>query len=373
MKYLIIFLMLPFNIFSQTISSVAGNGTNGYSGDGGQATNAQFGGVQAIAIDSSNNLFFSDYQYNVIRRIDAITGVITTIAGIGTAGFSGDGGPATLAEFNDPNYLALDHLGNLYITDYHNYRVRKIDTSGIITTYAGSGSSSYSGDGGAATLAGFDGMRGIATDDSNNVYVGDVLIGIIRKIDHSTGIISTVAGNGISGFSGDGGPATLAELNQIHDIYIDNSDNIYAAEWGDDRVRKITTATGIISTVGGCGSCSTSTDSIPATDEFIQPYAIAVDLANNIYVSDFGPHRIKKINTITDTITNFAGNGTYGFTGDGGPAISAEIEGPCHISFDNCGNLYFPDCYAQRIRKITIPPTAPTICLLYTSPSPRDS
>ena len=211
-----------------SISTIAGTTTSGFSGDGGAATSAQLNYPAGLAIDASGNIYFADQGNQRVRKITASTGIISTIAGTGTSGFSGDGGAATSAQINNPAAVAVDASGNIYISDQYNQRIRKITAStGNISTIAGTGTYSYTGDGGAATSATFQNPAGIEIDGSGNIYIADLFNHVVRKITASTGVISTVAGSGSAGYSGDGGSATSANLNYPTDIALDDSGHLY--------------------------------------------------------------------------------------------------------------------------------------------------
>ena len=220
-----------------------------------------------MAVDASGNLYIADTGNNRIRKVSA-TGIITTVAGNGSAGYSGDGGPATSAQLDGPEGVAVDGSGNLYIADTCNNRIRKVSATGIITTVAGNGSAGYSGDGGPATSAQLSLPAGVAVDGSGNLYIADSGNNRIRKVS-ATGIITTVAGNGSPGYSGDGGPATSAQLNQPAGVAVDASGNLYIADSSNNRIRKVS-ATGIITTVAGNGFDGYSGDGGPATSAATQ-------------------------------------------------------------------------------------------------------
>ena len=324
------------------ITTVAGNGISGYSGDGGSATSAELGSVRGIAIDSSGNLYITDPTNNVIRKV--VAGIITTIAG--TDRHSGDGGSATNAELDFPNGIASDSSGNVYIADSFNHRIRKINTSGIITTLVGTGKAGYSGDGGPATSAQLDSPRKIVFH-LGNLYILDTGNFRIRKVN-SSGIITTVAGNGTQGFSGDGGPATTAELSPPQGIALDSSGNLYITD--SSRIRKVNTS-GTISTIVGTGTDGFFGDGLSATNaELSTPGGIALDSSGNLYLCDSGNHRIRKV--VAGIITTIVGTGTDGFSGDGGSAATAQLSNPMGITLDSSGNLYIYDSYNHRIRKV---------------------
>ena len=214
------------------ITTIAGNGIAGYSGDGGLATNAELNNPYGVAVDSNGNIYIADTNNNRIRKVNSTTGIITTIAGNGTAGYSGDGGLATNAELYYPYGVAVDSNGNIYIADTYNNRIRKVNsTTGIITTIAGNGTAGYSGDGGPATNAQLNYPYGVAVDSSGNIYIADTDNNRIRKVNSTTGIITTIAGNGNPGYSGDGGPATNAELYDPSGVAVDSNGNIYIADY----------------------------------------------------------------------------------------------------------------------------------------------
>ncbi len=350
-KYLfIILLLLPFCVNGQVITTVVGGGTSGL-GDGGMATLATIGNIQSTAFDKSGNLFIADGTKHRIRRVDAVTGVITTIAGTGSAGFTGDGGSAIAAKLNYPTWIAFDPNGNLYINDGLNKRIRKVDmTTNIITTYAGNGNNGYSGDGGQATSAEFWAMQGIAFNSSGDLFVADDGNHKIRKITPA-GIINTYAGVSTSGFSGDGGPALNAEFLALRGITVDNFGNVHVADLHNGRVRKIDSSSLIITTVAGNGIGFYASDSIQAINSGLAPWGIDFDKNNNLYIADWDNSRILKVDGAGEIYT-VAGNGIAGFSGDGGPAVNAKIDAE-GITVDSCDNLFISDFANQRVRKIT--------------------
>ena len=331
------------------ITTIGGTGERGFGGDGGPATEAQFNFPTGLAVDGSGNLYVADTGNTRIRRIDA-EGVITTIAGTGERGFGGDGGPATEAQLSSPFGLAVDGSGNLYVADTNNHRIRRIDAEGVITTIAGTGEGGAGGDGGPATEAQFSSPYGLAVDGSGNLYVADLSNHRIRRID-AEGVITTIGGTGERGFGGDGGPATEAQFNFPTGLAVDGSGNLYVADTGNTRIRRID-AEGVITTIAGTGERGFGGDGGPATEaQFAWPTGLALDGSGNLYVADSGDNRVRRIDA-EGVITTFAGTGKYGFGGDGGPATEAQFSWPWQLALDGSGNLYVADHDNSRIRRI---------------------
>ena len=340
------------NLYAQFITTAVGNGSASYSGDAGQATAAGLSNPRGIAFDAAGNLYISDGSNHVIRKVTT-TGIITTIAGTGAAGFSGDGAAATAAMLDIPFSIALDAAGNIYFTDYSQNVVRKINTSGIISTIAGVGGiAGYSGVGGPATAALLSTPLGIAVDGTGNVFFSNSLNSVVQEIT-TGGILVNVAGNGTAGYSGDGAAATAASLNQPTGLARDASGNIYIAEFANSVVRKVT-PTGIISTVAGiAGSSGFGGDGGPATNALLtNPEGVIVDGAGNIYIADRYNHAIRRINTAGIISTVAGTGGSLGYSGDGGAAVSAALNAPIDVKFDAAGNLYIDDSHNNVIRKV---------------------
>ncbi len=336
------------------INTVAGTGTFGYSGDNSVATSAELNAPFGVTVDGAGNLYIADGQNSVIREVTAATGVINTVAGNGSAGYSGDSGPATGASLYLPFGIAVDGAGNLYIADTENSVIRMVTATGLIGTVVGGGSAGYVGDGGVATGADLNFPQAIAVDGGGNLYIADTDNSVVRKVSAATGVISTVAGNGSYGYAGDGEAATSAELNEPQAIAVDGGGNLYIADTNNRVIRKVAAATGIISTVAGTGSYGYSGDGGPATSAGLSdPYGIAVDAAGNLYIADTYNEVIRKVTIATGVISTVAGNGSGGYAGDGGPATSAELSSPEGIAVDGAGNLYIADTYNSVIRKVT--------------------
>jgi hypothetical protein len=294
------------------ITTVAGNGSNGYSGDGGQATNASVSPVD-VAVDASGNIFIAEQFNNVIRKVQT-NGIISTVAGDGTEGYSGDGKAATNASLSGPTGVAVDVFGNIFIADEGNSRIRKVGVNGIITTVAGNGSDTYSGNDGPATQAGVGYPNGVAVDASSNLFIAQSTH--IRKVD-AAGIITTVAGNGTSGYAGDGGPATEASLSNPANLTVDSSGNILFADTYTNRIRKVD-INGIISTIAGSGSPGYSGDGGPATNASLAfPSAVAADPSGNILIADWFNNRVRKVafggapTLSLENVSGAAGGGDY--------------------------------------------------------------
>ena len=358
------------------ITTFAGTGVQGSSGDGGPATSAALNHPIGVVADSAGNVYIADYYGHQVRKVSAATGILTTVAGTGAGASGGDGGPATAADLFYPIDVAVDGAGNLYIAEHDGNRIRMVAAgTGIISTVAGTGASGFSGDGGPATAAAISYPWGLDVDGTGNLFIADGANRRIRRIDAATGVITTIGGNGVGGFSGDGGPATAASMNYPYGVAVDGSGNVYVADGDNYRVRRIDAATGVITTVAGDGTDASSGDGGPATTARVAyPLALDTDAAGNLFISEYSGYRIRKIEAATGVITTVAGNGSSGFSGDGGPATAAQFSNPYGISVDGSDNLYVADIYNQRIRKVgagtvTPPADGPPYTLTVTPPT----
>lgn len=347
----IVFALGFFNpTYSQVITTVAGNGLAGFSGDGGAAISASLDTPTCIATDLAGNLYINVQRSNRVRKVDA-SGTITTVAGNGSLGYGGDGGPATAAALAGNWGMAVDAFGNIYICDQGNHRVRKVTSTGTITTIAGTGVSGFSGDGGPATAAKMNAPLGIAVDPSGNVYFSDSYNFCVRKINTS-GIITTVAGiPGSAGFSGDGGPATSARLKYIWGMALDAAGNLYLCDAPNDRVRKVDVS-GIITTIAGSGTPGYDLDNVAATvAKLNKPLNVFVAGDGKIYIADYANNRIRRIDN-AGIITTIAGTGVGGFNGDGIAATAADIHHPIGVLADADDNVFLSDMLNSRVRKV---------------------
>lgn len=355
-------VLAPVAARAQTIVTFAGTGQAGFSGDGGPATQAMINQVVGLAVDGAGNVYLADERNNRVRKVDR-NGVITTLAGTGQAGFGGDGGPAAQAQLNGPTGVCTDPAGNVYINDNSNFRVRRVSPGGTITTVAGNGQGSRVigttfgtvGDGGPATAASFSIPIRCAADRAGNLYVTDQGAHCVRRIDGG-GTISTFAGRCVAaaatnGFSGDGGLATAAVLNNPTALTSDAQGNLYISDQFNHRVRRVDSG-GMIQTVAGNGSQGFSGDGGPATAAGVPfPGSTAVDPAGNLFVVDNVGNRVRRVTGAT--INTVAGTGAAGFGGDNGSPAQAMLNAPFAIALDASGNLYVGDTNNHRVRRIS--------------------
>ena len=345
---LAIVMLSGVEAFAQNINTYAGTGSSSYSGDGAAATSAQINLPNGVATDRFGNLYIADQSNNRIRMVNT-SGIISTIAGNGTSGFSGDGGSATAAELSNPIDVAVDSTGNIYIDDFNNQRIRKVNTSGIISTFAGNGTAGFSGDGGPAANAEFNSPQGIACSAQGVLYIADQANNVIRRVG-TNGVITTFSGNPSNqNFTGDGGLAINATLNNPYRITVDKNGNVFILDQNQSVIRMVNTA-GIINTIVGTpGTTGFSGDGLPATSAKINAMGICTDVLGNLYIADRGNQRVRIVNP-SGIISTFAGNGTGGSAGDGGAAISANLYYPFGVATDLEGHLFI----ATRDSKIRV-------------------
>ena len=346
---------------SGIVDTIAGTGSWGYKGDGGMATEAEFGSPAGVAVDAAGNVYVTDQTNHVVRKIDA-SGIVTTIAGTGNRGHWGDGGPARLAELDSPEGVAVDAAGNVFVADTLNHRVRKIDAAGIITTAAGGvpipTAGAYldadypheAGDGGSATSAWLHGPTGVAVDAAGNIYVADRLNNRVRKVD-AAGVITNFAGSDrrVAGYSGDDSAASEARLNKPTGVAVDAAGNVYVTDQYNDRIRKIDHSTGHISTIAGSSLSGFAGGGGPATDaQLFGPTNVALDSAGNVYVSDSGNERVRKIDA-SGIISTIGGNGGWR-----GNQLLEGVRLPQSAAFDSTGRLLFlEDCSVRGMNVVT--------------------
>lgn len=349
---------LSIEVKQATITTVAGTGLEGSSGDGDLATVAQLGRPWGVVVDAAGNILIADRGNHGVRRVDFLTGIITTVAGMRGQGTSGDGGLATAAQLSLPSNVAVDSLGNLFIADQGSNRIRQVNAlTGIITTVAGTGSpgcsgpTCFSGDGSAATAAQLWRPWGVAW--GGDLYIADSENHRVRRVNAQTGIITTVAGTGNQGYSGDGSAATGAQLFTPLAIAVDAEGNLFIADLQNHRIRRVDFQTGIITTVAGNGVGGFSGDGGPATASALwNPSGVAIDGAGNLLVVDQRNNRIRSVNAQTGIITTVAGTGTAGFNGNNLLATAAQLWNPSGIAVDAAGNLLIVDNFNNRIRRV---------------------
>ena len=391
--------VFKYDISTGKTTVVAGNGTSGYDGDGGPATEAMLNGPMGVAFDSFGNLYIADTINHCVRKVDSVTGTISTVAGTGAVGgFAGDEGAATQALLNTPTDVAVDPSDNLYIADKNNHCIRKVDITGTITTVAGvGGSSGDAGDGGPATEARLFFPQGIHVDHASVLFIADTFNHRVKKVNLTTGVIYIVAGSGSVGYAGDDGDAVQASCKAPEDVFTDNAGNVYIADTKNYCIRKVDGSTGIIDTVAGTGTSSGyAGDGGPATDALMTgatgiwingsdelvisdygnrvlrivdsggaidslaiprglglllPRGMDLDSNGNLYIADTGNHRVRKLDNL-GYVSTVAGTGVSGFSGDGGPAASATFNTPAGVAVDAAGNIYIADLENHCIRKV---------------------
>ena len=359
-QLLFIFLLFPFFTNAQVITTYAGNGIAGdVLGNGGPAINAEIASPYGLNLDDTGNLLIG--QVDMVRKVNTVTNIITTIAGSDTAsslGHGGDGGPAIAALMLEPWDICVDNENNYYIADRWYSEVRKVNiATGIIDTFAGNRLVGSIGDGGPAKNAELDDPIGVCFDKAQQyLYIADEYGHNVRRVDMLTGIIGTYAGiAGVSGYSGDGGPATEAHFSRLLSIRIDSAGNLYIGDWDNARIRKVDASTGVVTTFAGNGTVGYSGDGGLATAAMINaPAGITLDKCGNLYFTDQYNQRVRRIDVNTSIITTVAGNGIAGFSGDSGLAVNAELNYPTGLAIDSSGNLYITDFTNNRVRKVTI-------------------
>ncbi|MEE8259756.1 MAG: SMP-30/gluconolactonase/LRE family protein [Nitrospinaceae bacterium] len=332
------------------ITTIAGNGTAGFSGDNGPALKAAFNFPAGLCLDQAGNLYVADRNNHRVRRIDTL-GIVTTVAGTGTPDWGGDGGPAVEAHLNYPSDLICDGKGNLYISDRSNNRIRKVDARGTISTVVGLGLPEFGGDFGPATDAFLKYPFGIDLDQKGNLYIADRGNNRIRKVD-TQGIITTVAGDGTHFFAGDYGPATRASLAYPTDVVVDDRGTLYIADRNNNRIRKVDSL-GILTTVMGIGKYEYNGDNEIASETTLHlPFALALSPDGKLIIVDRNHFRVRSMDLKNHAIATVAGNGKFWFRGDGGPGAGATLDSPSGMAVDSKGHVIFSDKMHNRLRWI---------------------
>ncbi len=345
-----------------TVTTVAGDGVGGFAGDGGPATSARLNLPTGLALDGVGNLFIADTENHRVRRVDAATGVITTTAGTGHGAYGGDGGLATGAQLFRPRGVALDGSGNVFIADAYNHRVRRVDAaSRVITTVAGTGELGAEGDGGLATAAQLAGPARVATDAAGNLFIAEELASRIRRVDVQSRIITTyagsVSGGNSEGGTGDGGLATSASFNSPWDVTFDSAGNLFIADTWGHRIRRVDATTRIVTTVAGAGSPSNpgfSGDGGPATAaELAYPMGVAVDQAGNLFIADSANRRLRRVDAASGIIGSYTAREGFGYSGDGAAATAAQLHAPGGAAADADGNVFIADTWNHVVRRVS--------------------
>jgi hypothetical protein len=311
---------------------------------------------EGVAADAAGDLFIADAPNNRVRELVKATGALVTVAGDGVAGYLGDDGPAIYAWLDGPTGVAVDAAGDLFIADRGNDVVREVvKATGVIRTVAGDGTQGYFGDGGWATNAWLDGPTGVEVDAVDDLFIADTLNNRIREVIKATGRIITVAGSGTAGFSGDGGPARAAALDRPERVAVDGAGDLFIADTGNDRIREVIKATGVIRTVAGDGAAGYGGDGGSATAAALDgPSDVAVDAVGDLFIADTLNNRIREVDT-SGIIRTVAGSGTAGFGGDDQAATAAELGGPVGVALDSSGHLFIADTGNDRIREVMVP------------------
>jgi streptogramin lyase len=336
-----------------TIRTYAGTGEAGYSGNGGPATQAKISNPFDVALDAAGNLYFSESGNHCVRKVDAKTGVISTVAGTGKKGDGGDGGPATKAQLNDPYGVTLDRDGNLFIVDRLNFRIRRVGANGMIETIAGTGKSGFGGDGGPGAQALLKEPNGICLDGKGRLFIADVADQRVRVLDLASGKIDTLCGTGKRLQAGDGGPYREASLMGPRAVAVGPDGNLFVCEREGHAVRKIDFASGKIERVAGTGKKGYDGDGGPAVaGTFNGPKEIDVDRQGNIFVVDTENHAIRKIDAKTGKLSTIAGTGKSGGSGDDGPATKATLARPHGVAAGPDGAIFIGDTLNHRIRVV---------------------
>ncbi|MDX2036558.1 MAG: hypothetical protein SFX72_07895 [Isosphaeraceae bacterium] len=337
-----------------TIDSPVGSGAKGASGDGGPAASARLDQPFDVAFDRAGNLFFSDTNNHKIRRVDARTGAISTVAGSGKKGFAGDGGPATACAMDEPYGLAIDADGTIYFADRLNARVRKIDAkSGMISTVAGGAGKTFSGDGGLASESGLVEPNGVALDGKGRLLIADVADHRIRAVDLATGRISTFAGDGKGRHAGDGGPAAKCSIFGARAVEVGPDGTVWILERQGNTLRSIDPATGIITRRAGTGKKGATGDGGPSLEATMNgPKELCLDARGRVLIVDTENQTIRRFDPSSGTITTVAGNGKRGGKGDGGPATAAELDRPHGVAVGSDGAIWIGDTNNHRLRRV---------------------
>ena len=346
--------LLHFRSVAQSgyITTLVGNGVTQYIGDGYPATNLSLAMPKGICVASDGSVYSTDFLNQRIRRTN-IADSVFTCAGTGVAGYSGNGAAATVATMHNPHGIALDAAGNIFFVDQYNDVVRKIDkVTGNISVVCGTGGPGYTGDNMPALEANMEQPAGLCFDRAGNMYIADYGNARVRKVNSVTGIITTIAGTGVAGFSGDNDLATSAKIAYPVSVCTDSSDNLYIADYGNNRIRKVDASSGIITTFAGTGVIGYGGDAGLATAaKLTQPTSVFMSTKGNLYIADYGNNVVRMVNPAGNIYT-IAGSGGYGYTGDHGPAINATFISPSAVCTDTAENIYIADEGNSAIRVV---------------------